>query len=73
MDNAIADVLSKIGYKFYVARHIKREKITSVASNIGVSHPVISKIENGTYKPLTIDLVYRLMSYYNLSFSDLFL
>ena len=64
-------LLENVGYKLHMARHAKREKITSVACNIGVSHPVISQIENGRYYGLTLKLLCKLSDYYGMSLNDL--
>ncbi len=66
-------VLEHIGYQFYVARHQKRETITCVAKNIGVSHPVISKIENGRYKSISLQLIIKLMDYYSIKTETIFM
>ncbi len=39
-------LFENIGTRLYYLRHLKKEKITSVAIGVGVSHAVISKIEN---------------------------
>jgi len=69
--NSLEPILQAIGDKLYSERHNRREKITWVASNIGVSHPVISKIEHGRYKCLSIELLCKLADYYHLSVEDL--
>lgn len=72
LDSAIRleKFLERIGYKLYVARHNKREKITAAANNIGISHPTLSQIENGKYKSLTIRLVFKLAFYYDLDLDE---
>ncbi len=61
---AFEDLLKKIGNKLYDIRHSRREKITNVANGVGVSHPVISLIENGRYKSLTFNLLHKICEYY---------
>jgi transcriptional regulator with XRE-family HTH domain len=70
-DFAFKELLIDIGDKFYQLRHLRKEKITAVASSIGISHPVISQIENGNYKSLSIELLFRLANYYNVSVQDI--
>lgn len=47
-------------------RQSRGEKIAAVGSSVGVTHPVISKIENGTYTSLSFTLFARLLDYYNI-------
>lgn len=65
-DENVNVLLKQIGDILYQARHARKEKITSVAKNIGVSHTVISKIENGKYPALSLQLLHRLVKYYKL-------
>ena len=68
---ALTSILEEIGHKLYDLRQLKKEKITSVAAGIGFSHAVISKIENGRYLPLSIELLGRLADYYNIPLEEL--
>lgn len=70
---SLETLLIHIGDKLYTARHLKREKMTTVAKNIGVSHPVISLIENGHYKGLSLNLLCKLADYYKLTLAELIL
>lgn len=69
--NNINQVLETIGNRLYTIRHQKREKLTSVATAIGISHPVISLVENGRYKGLTLDLLLRICNHYSISMEEL--
>jgi len=64
-------MFSVIGEKTYILRHSKRLKITTVANAIGVSHPVISQIENGRYKALSLRLLFRIAEFYEVPIWDL--
>jgi DNA-binding Xre family transcriptional regulator len=64
-------ILVLIGNKIYVARHIRREKITTAAANIGISHPVLSQIENGRYKSLSIHTLFKVCDYYDIHLQDM--
>jgi transcriptional regulator with XRE-family HTH domain len=67
LDHQLNDLLSGIGKEFYTIRHQRDEKLTSVAKAIGVSHSVISQVENGRYHCLNLELVSRLANYYNVA------
>lgn len=63
--------LKQIGDKLYMARHARREKMQTVAQAVGVSHPVISQVENGRYKGLSSSLLFKLSEYYGISLNEL--
>lgn len=67
------NVLVHIGNELYQQRHLKKQKITSVSSDIGISHAVLSRIENGRYKSLTIALLHKLANYYEVPMGTLLL
>jgi transcriptional regulator with XRE-family HTH domain len=62
---ALDNSLNPTGHKLYLLRHEKRQKKTSVAKDIGISHPAISQIENGRYRALSFQLLCKTVSYYN--------
>lgn len=64
--------LKIIGTYFKEQRMRSGDKIYSVSISLGVTHPVISKIENGKYTSLNIKLIVELLEYYNLSIEQLF-
>lgn len=64
-------LFSCIGLKLYTKRHMKREKITVAAHNIGVSHPVLSQIENGRYNALSLKLLSKIADYYEMPIQEL--
>jgi len=63
--------LAIIGNIIHSLRMEKNEKLTTVASSIGVSHSVISKIEHGRYKALTVTLLYKIANHFNVSIDTL--
>lgn len=67
----LQSLFSYIGFKLYTKRHLKREKITVAAHNIGVSHPVLSQIENGRYTALSFKLLSKIADYYEMSIQEL--
>ncbi len=60
-----------IGYKLYVLRHSRREKISCVADYLGVSSATVSLIENGRYRSLSLILLLKIAEYYNVELSFL--
>jgi len=64
-------LLLHLGEKLYKIRHLRKEKITSVASAINISHSVLSQVENGKYKSLSIDLLFKIAAYYNTQIDEL--
>lgn len=64
-------LLKCVGHYFRQLRLQKDEKIYSVSSSLGLSHPVISKIENGLYHPLSLKLIVRLLDYYQTTITEL--
>ena len=47
------------------------EKLYSVSSSLGVTHPVISKVENGTYHSISAKLMMQLLAYYKVGIVEL--
>lgn len=66
-----SDVLASVGHKLFLARHQRRDTIAIVAQHVGVSHPVISQIENGRYKGLSLKLIHKLALYYGIPIGEL--
>ena len=51
-----SSLLNTIGQNLHTIRNARKETLQGVASEIGVTHPVISKIENGRYPTLQLGL-----------------
>jgi|GEM_PF-2613224 len=62
-----------LGNELYQQRHIRKQKISSVCHDLGISTAVISRIENGRYNALTISLLKKLADYYEVPVPALFL
>jgi transcriptional regulator with XRE-family HTH domain len=60
-------LLSIIGQNLHTIRNARKETLQSVAEDIGITHPVISKIENGRYPNLQLNLLVKLCNHYNVS------
>lgn len=67
---ALADKLQLIGNNLYFLRHARKMKMTVVAQSVGVTHPVISQIENGRYTALTFSLLVKLSALYNVPIDE---
>lgn len=68
----INKLLTTLGQNFHTIRNARKETLQAVAANIGVTHPIISKIENGRYKNLQLNLLVKLCNYYNISLQQAF-
>ncbi len=62
----ISGLLKTIGQNLHTIRNARKETLQAVASDIGVTHPVISKIENGRYPTLQLGLLVKLCNHYNI-------
>lgn len=60
-----------IGRNLAAIRHIKGEKQEGVAEALGSSSSVISRIENGSYDPLTIDFLAQICNYYEVPLTQI--
>jgi transcriptional regulator with XRE-family HTH domain len=60
-------MLTKIGQNLHTVRNARKETLQSVATDIGITHPIISKIENGRYPNLQLNLLVKLCNHYNVS------
>ncbi len=64
-DQLLNDVLTTIGQNVYTLRQKENEKITTVAKSVGVTHSVISKIENSNYESLNLKLLVQIANHFN--------
>lgn len=63
----INSLLKTIGENLHTIRNARKETLQSVAADLGISYPVISKIENGRYKSLQISILIALCNHYNVT------
>lgn len=70
--SSLEQLLAQLGSELYYYRHTNKQKLVSVSKAIGVSHAVISRIENGRYEALTLALLSKLADYYGIPLSALF-
>lgn len=65
-------LLSIIGQNLHTIRNARKETLQAVATEIGVTHPIISKIENGRYESLQLGLLIKLCNYYQITLQQVF-
>ena len=63
----IHHLLTKIGQNLHTIRNARKETLQSVAADIGITHPIISKIENGRYPNLQLTLLIKLCNHYQIT------
>lgn len=63
----INSLLTTIGHNLHTIRNARKETLKGVASSIGITHPIISKIENGRYENLQLGLLIKLCNHYAIS------
>lgn len=68
----IHSLLSIIGQNLHTIRNARKETLQAVASEIGVTHPIISKIENGRYESLQLGLLVKLCNHYQITLQQAF-
>lgn len=60
-------LLTTIGQNLHTIRNARKETLQSVAADIGITHPVISKIENGRYPNIQLNLLIKLCNHYKVT------
>lgn len=63
----INSLLTTIGHNLHTIRNARKETLKGVASSIRITHPIISKIENGRYENLQLGLLIKLCNHYGIS------
>lgn len=67
----ISSLLLSIGNNLHTIRNARKETLKAVAASIGVTHPIISKVENGRYPNLQLGLLVKLCNHYNVSLQQI--
>ena len=67
----ISSMLITIGHNLHTIRNARKETLQTVASDIGITHPIISKIENGRYPSLQLSLLIKLCNHYMVSLQQI--
>jgi len=65
-------LLITVGQNLHTIRNARKETLQSVAADIGITHPIISKIENGRYPTLQLNLLIKLCNHYKITLQQAF-
>lgn len=72
INHQLNESLLHIGQKLSHIRRTRNEKLITVAKAVDMSHGIISRIENGRYNCLSVELLFKLAHYYSISVEELF-
>ncbi len=61
------ELLRTVGENLHTIRNAKKETLDVTAKSIGLTHPTLSKIENGRYPGLTLDLLITICNHFQIS------
>jgi transcriptional regulator with XRE-family HTH domain len=64
-------LLITIGHNLHTIRNARKETLQAVASEIGITHPIISKIENGRYPNIQLNLLIKLCNHYKVTLQQI--
>lgn len=64
-------LLTTIGQNLHTIRNARKETLQAVASEIGITHPTISKIENGRYPNIQLNLLIKLCNHYKVTLQQI--
>jgi transcriptional regulator with XRE-family HTH domain len=64
-------LLTTIGQNLHTIRNARKETLQAVASEIGITHPIISKIENGRYPNIQLNLLIKLCNHYSVTLQQI--
>jgi len=67
----INSLLTIIGQNLHTIRNARKETLQSVAAEIGITHPIISKIENGRYPNIQLNLLIKLCNHYKVTLQQI--
>jgi transcriptional regulator with XRE-family HTH domain len=67
----INSLLTTIGQNLHTIRNARKETLQSVAADIGITHPIISKIENGRYPNIQLNLLIKLCNHYKVTLQQI--
>ncbi len=68
----VNSLLIILGQNLHTIRNARKETLQAVASEIGITHPIISKIENGRYNNLQLNLLVKLCNHYKITLQQAF-
>lgn len=64
-------LLTTIGHNLHTIRNARKETLQTVASEVGITHPIISKIENGRYPNIQLNLLIKLCNHYKVTLQQI--
>jgi transcriptional regulator with XRE-family HTH domain len=64
-------LLTTIGHNLHTIRNARKETLQAVAAEIGITHPIISKIENGRYPSIQLNLLIKLCNHYKVTLQQI--
>lgn len=64
-------LLTTIGQNLHTIRNARKETLQAVAAEIGITHPIISKIENGRYPNIQLNLLIKLCNHYKVTLQQI--
>jgi transcriptional regulator with XRE-family HTH domain len=64
-------LLTTIGHNLHTIRNARKETLQAVAAEIGITHPIISKIENGRYPNIQLNLLIKLCNHYKVTLQQI--
>lgn len=65
------EVLKTIGENIHTVRNAKKETLDCAAKAIGMTHPTLSKIENGRYPGLTMELIITICNHFKVTLQQI--
>ena len=68
----LSALLVTIGQNLHTIRNARKETLQAVAAEIGITHPLISKIENGRYQNIQLNLLVKLCNHYQITLQQAF-
>lgn len=69
-NNDLNTVFITIGKNLHTVRHSLKLTLETVASEVDITHPVLSKIENGRYPGLSLAFLSKLCDYYKITLAQ---
>lgn len=60
----LTELFKTVGDNLHTIRNARKEKLETAAEAVGVSHPVLSRLENGRYGGLSLELLVKLCNHY---------
>ncbi len=72
IDPVLSCLLKTVGKRLKRARQLRDEKHESVAISTGIDQSIISRIENGIYYCLSLEMLLKLVTYYEINIREVF-